>query len=80
MALVDNGRKAVDAVAERSFDLVFLDIQMPELDGLEASREIRRAEDAGGSRIPIIALTARPWWATARSASPPAWITTWPNP
>ncbi|MDP6776523.1 MAG: ATP-binding protein [Candidatus Latescibacteria bacterium] len=58
VALVDTGRKAVDAVAERDFDLVFMDIQMPELDGLEASKEIRRREEAQGARVPIIALTA----------------------
>ena len=58
VALVDTGRKAVDAVAERVFDLVFMDVQMPELDGLGASQEIRRREEAQGSRVPIVALTA----------------------
>ena len=54
---VEDGLKAVEAVQESSFDAVLMDVQMPELDGLEASRIIRQWE-GGKSHIPIVALTA----------------------
>ncbi len=57
---VEDGRQAVQAVATSRFDVVLMDIQMPKLDGFEATREIRAAEatSATGHRVPIIALTA----------------------
>jgi len=57
--VVANGWEAIRALAEQPFDLVFMDCQMPELDGFEATRKIRAGE--GGvlnSKIPIIAMTA----------------------
>jgi CheY-like chemotaxis protein len=53
-----NGRLAVDAWRSQPFDLVLMDCQMPELDGFDATREIRALEAAGGAHVPIIALTA----------------------
>jgi signal transduction histidine kinase/DNA-binding response OmpR family regulator len=53
-----NGRLAVDAVREQRFDLVLMDIHMPEMDGLEAARQIREFERTQGFRTPIVALTA----------------------
>ncbi len=53
-----NGRIAVDTWLNQPFDLVFMDCQMPELDGFEATREMRAHEAAGRARTPIVALTA----------------------
>ena len=59
VTVVGNGREAVGAVRERTFDLVFMDVQMPELDGLEATQHIRAMEFAEGlARVRIVALTA----------------------
>jgi two-component system sensor histidine kinase/response regulator len=55
---VRNGRQAVQAVETDQFDLIFMDLQMPEMDGLEATTRIRAMESAGKPRTPIIALTA----------------------
>ena len=56
---VGDGRSAVQAVREGSFDCVLMDIQMPEMDGVEATRAIRNAAEFGAkAQTPIIALTA----------------------
>ena len=57
--LVANGREAVELTARDRFDLVLMDLQMPEVDGFEATAAIRtRERQAGQPRVPIIALTA----------------------
>jgi PAS domain S-box-containing protein len=58
VTVVDDGRKAVTAYANGDFDVVLMDIQMPELDGFGATQEIRRLEEGTGRRVPIVALTA----------------------
>jgi signal transduction histidine kinase/ActR/RegA family two-component response regulator len=57
--IVDNGQEAVDRWSQSPFDLILMDIQMPVLDGVAATREIRRREaEAGAGRTPIVALSA----------------------
>ncbi len=59
LTLVNNGREAVDAWAAEDFDLVLMDVQMPEMDGVTATRLIRAREaQTGRRRTPIIALSA----------------------
>ncbi|MCW7489913.1 PAS domain S-box protein [Leptospira meyeri] len=53
-----NGKEALDLFLSKPFDLILMDIQMPEMDGLEATRQIRKYEEKDSSRIPIIALSA----------------------
>ncbi|MBL8290661.1 MAG: PAS domain S-box protein [Bryobacterales bacterium] len=53
-----NGRVALDALREDAFDAIFMDVQMPEMDGLEATAAIRALERATGEHVPIIGLTA----------------------
>ncbi|MCA8963846.1 MAG: CHASE domain-containing protein [Planctomycetes bacterium] len=59
LEVANNGREAVELSAERRFDVILMDCQMPEMDGLQATAAIREREfDAGASRVPIVALTA----------------------
>jgi CheY-like chemotaxis protein len=58
LKIVDNGEDAVEAVKNEQFDLILMDLQMPVMDGYEATSNIREIEDPAKSTIPIIALTA----------------------
>jgi signal transduction histidine kinase/CheY-like chemotaxis protein len=58
VTLAEDGKKAVTAFKASRFDLVLMDIQMPELSGLEATAAIRAHESVHGGHVPIIALTA----------------------
>ncbi len=56
--VVANGIEAIEAVENGKYDLVLMDIQMPEMDGIAATHEIRKKEDVTGTHLPIIAITA----------------------
>src|SRR5580692_3053369 len=56
--LAQNGKEALALAAAEKFDLVFMDVQMPEMDGLAATAAIREREKASGAHLPIFAMTA----------------------
>jgi len=56
--IANNGYEALQALETQTFDLVLMDVQMPRMDGLEATKEIRKREQLSGGHIPIVALTA----------------------
>ena len=58
VVVVETGIEVLAATEKESFDLILMDVQMPELDGVEATAEIRRRERGTGRRVPIVALTA----------------------
>ena len=58
VAIAENGEEALARIAEETFDVALMDVQMPRLGGIEAARAIRENEKDGEGRLPIIALTA----------------------
>jgi two-component system, sensor histidine kinase and response regulator len=58
VTIAQNGREAVEAFRGQTFDLVLMDVQMPEMDGKQATQLIRRQQQSTGIRVPIVAMTA----------------------
>jgi len=58
VVLAETGRAALEAAQKQTFDLVLMDVQLPEMDGLDATRAIRHREKTSGKHLPIIAMTA----------------------
>ena len=56
--VVEDGRAAVDAAGQEAFDLILMDVQMPDMDGFQATAAIREHEATTGQHVPIIAMTA----------------------
>ena len=56
--VANNGREAVEAAERQQFDLVLMDLEMPEMDGMEATTKIREMEKDTGRRTPVVAMTA----------------------
>jgi CheY-like chemotaxis protein len=57
VSVAENGRATLAALEKESFDVILMDIQMPEMDGFEATAAIRKGEESTGRHIPIIAMT-----------------------
>jgi CheY-like chemotaxis protein len=58
VVVAPNGRDAVRLAEDQRFDLILMDVQMPEMSGLEATAAIRQREEASGAHVPIVAMTA----------------------
>jgi CheY-like chemotaxis protein len=58
VTIANHGREALEIWRSQAFDLILMDIQMPEMDGIDATQAIRIQERTGGGHIPIIAMTA----------------------
>ena len=58
VTIANNGIEAIEAVGRHSYDVILMDVQMPEMDGLTATTKIREQESRDGTRVPIVAMTA----------------------
>jgi CheY-like chemotaxis protein len=76
VTIANNGREAVAAIERTAFDVVLMDVQMPEMGGFEATAAIRALERNGEHRVPIIAMTAHAMKGDRERARPRAWTTT----
>ena len=68
VAVAESGRRELTMLEQEPFDLVLMDVQMPEIDGLTVTTMIRQTEQQTDTHIPIIAMTAMPWMVTGNGA------------
>jgi CheY-like chemotaxis protein len=76
----ENGRDALQKWESGHFDLILMDLQMPDMNGVEATRSIREKEREGKKRPYIIGLTATYGARSRRNALPREWTAFWSNP
>ena len=69
VTLAENGKEAMAALERDSFDLVLMDVQMPEMDGFEATAAIREEEKTSGQHLRIVAMTAHAMTGGSRALS-----------
>jgi CheY-like chemotaxis protein len=77
--LARKGREALRAFERESFDVLLMDVQMPEMDGLEATVAIRTQKAGSGNHLPIVALTAHAMKEIVRNAWRRAWTANFAN-
>ncbi len=80
VTVATNGEEALAALEANSYQLVFMDVQMPEMDGFEATAAIREREKKSGTHVPIVAMTAHAMVETRSAARRQEWMTTFQNP
>jgi len=78
--VAENGCEALEILARERVDVILMDIQMPEMDGFQATAAIREKEKTSGGRVPIVALTANAMRAMGSAVWPRVWTRIWPNP
>ena len=79
VVVANNGREAIAVLKAQPFDLVLMDVQMPEMDGFEATAAIRAQEKQTGVHLPVIAMTAHALKGITSNAWLQAWTTTSPS-
>ena len=72
--IANNGKEAVEALERDTFDIVLMDVHMPEMDGFEATRAIRQKDQALGRHMPILAMTASAMKGDQEHAWPQEWM------
>ena len=78
--VANNGRETLAALDKERFDAVLMDVEMPEMDGYEATAAIRANERGTGQHIPILAMTAHAMKGAREQCLKQAWTAMYPNP
>ena len=79
VTIAENGKEALQILEIARFDIILMDVQMPEMDGFEATKSIRQKEIITGGHIPIVAMTAHRCQETGKSAWRQEWMVMFRN-